>query len=72
MLTVLKETPITAYGRDCVELFVSDDEMQGMEACDLCAYRGWNDYQETQASCVDVHGCGYNANEYFLLKQMVK
>lgn len=69
MIKVLLESLITANGRDCVEQLVSDDEMHGKEACDLCAYRGWHDVQETQANCVDVHGCGYNANVYFLIKE---
>lgn len=71
MIKVLKETPTTFDGKDCIEQFVHDDEMRGYEACDVCAYRGWNNCQELQANCVDVHGCGYNANEYFLIKQMV-
>ena len=67
MITVLKETPVTAYGRDCMELLVQNDEMLGYDACDLCAYRGWNEYNETQANCVDVHGCTDLANVYFQL-----
>ena len=27
MIKVLKETPITAYGRDCIEQLVHDDDM---------------------------------------------
>ena len=70
MIKVLKETPVTAFGRDCLEQLVQDDDMHGCECCDLCAYRGWDDYQETQASCIDVHGCTYLANVYFLLSQL--
>ena len=70
MIKNLKETPTTAYGRDCLEQLVQDDEMHGYEACDLCAYRGWNDYNELQANCVDVHGCTTLANVYFLLSQL--
>lgn len=70
MITVIKETPITAYGRDCLEQLVNDDDMGPYVACDLCAYRGWFDYEECQASCSDVHGCGSNQNQYFLLSQL--
>ena len=67
MITVLKETPVTAFGRDCLELLVHDDEMLGYEACDLCAYRGMNDYEETLASCNVVHECTCLPDVYFLL-----
>ena len=70
MIKVLKETPITAFGRDCLEQLVQDDDMHGCEACDLCAYRGWNDYQEMQADCIDVHECTLLPNVYFLLSQL--
>lgn len=70
MIKVLKQTPATINGRDCLELLVQDDEMHGCEACDLCIYRSWNDYQETQANCVDVHGCTTLANVYFLASQI--
>lgn len=70
MIKVLKETPTTFGGIDCLEQLVMDDDMHGCEACDLCAYRGWDDYQEMQANCVDVHGCTYLANAYFLLSQL--
>lgn len=70
MIKVLKETPVTAFGRDCLEQLVEDDCMNGYEACDLCAYRGWNDYEEMQASCVEVHDCTPLANVYFLLSQI--
>lgn len=70
MIKVLKETPVTAFGRDCLEQLVQDDDMRGYEACDLCAYRGWNNYNDTQVNCVDVHGCTTIANVYFLLSQL--
>lgn len=70
MIKVLKETPVTAFGLDCLEQLVQDDDMHGCEACDLCAYRGWNDYEDTHANCVDVHGCTDLANVYFLLSQI--
>ena len=67
MIKVLKETPVTAYGRDCMELLVQDDEMHALVACELCAYRGWADYAECQADCCSVHGCSMDANTYFLV-----
>lgn len=70
MIKVLKKTPVTAFGRDCLELLVQDDDMTGFEACDLCAYRGWNEYEECGAPCRVVHGCGASPNQYFLLSQI--
>ena len=70
MITILKETPVTAFGRDCVEQLVQDDEMFGHDACDLCAYRDWNDYNETLASCCIVHECTCLPNVYYLLSQL--
>lgn len=71
MIKVLKQTPATINGRDCMELLVQDDDMHGYDACDHCVYRGWKNQNEMQANCVDVHGCTYLANVYFLAKQMV-
>lgn len=70
MIKILKETPVTAFGRDCMEQLVHDDDMLSYEACDLCAYRGWNDYEESGAPCRVVHGCGTSPNQYFLLSQI--
>lgn len=70
MITVIKETPITAFGRDCMEQLVFDDDLLVYEACDLCAYRDWDDYEECGAPCRIVHGCGASPNQYFLLSQL--
>lgn len=70
MITVLKETPITAFGRDCLEQLVRDDDIHAIVACELCAYRDWADYAECQADCCTVHGCTIDANTYFLLSQL--
>ena len=70
MIKVLNETPVTAFGRDCLEQLVQDDEMFGHDACDLCAYRGWVDYLETGADCCEVHRCTIVPNVYYLLSQL--
>ena len=70
MITVLKETPVTAYGRDCIEQLVHDDDMHANVACELCAYRGWDDYAEGTADCCTVHGCTIDSDTYFLLSQL--
>lgn len=70
MIKVLKETPVTAFGRDCLEQLVKDDDMHGYSACELCAYRDWFNNQETQDGCVEVHGCTQLPNIYFLLSQL--
>lgn len=67
MIKVLKETPVTAYGRDCLEQLVHDDDMHACVACELCAYRGWDGYVDGSADCCSVHGCTMDANTYFLV-----
>ena len=69
MKKVLKRTPVTAFGRDCLELLVHDDDMHACVACELCAYRDWGAYQECAADCCTVHGCTIDANTYFLVEQ---
>ena len=70
MITVLKETPVTAYGRDCIEQLVLDDDMHENVACELCAYRGWNDYAEGNVDCCTVHGCTTNFFTYFRITEL--
>lgn len=67
MITVLKETPVTAYGRDCIEQLIHDDDMHANVACELCAYRGWDDYAEGTVDCCTVHGCTVDPDTYFQL-----
>ena len=70
MITVIKETPITAFGRDCLEQLVHNDDMSAFIACDLCAYRGWVDTTETMCDCCTVHGCTTDPETYFQLSQL--
>lgn len=69
MIKVLKRTPVTAFGRDCLEQLVHDDDMHACVACERCAYRDWSAYQECAADCCTVHGCTIDANTYFLVTQ---
>lgn len=70
MIKVLKETPVTAYGHDCLEQLVHDDDCTYNFVCDNCCYRDWRDYQETAADCCTVHGYTLDPNAYFILKSL--
>lgn len=65
MITVIKETPITVDGHDCMEQLVHNNDMSAFIACDLCAYRGWYDKTDTGCDCCTVHGCTLDPETYF-------
>lgn len=65
MITVIKETPITVDGSDCMEQLVHNNDMSNFIACELCAYRGWDGWGETMADCCTVHGCTTDPETYF-------
>lgn len=69
MIRVIKKTPATINGRDCLELLVQDDFMLGYSACDLCCYRDYVPDKEIMADCATVHGCTINNDYYFLAMQ---
>lgn len=68
MITVIKETPITVNGHDCIEQLVHNDDLNDCTACDVCLYREWDDYLETLTDCNTVHDCTRDANTYYRLK----
>lgn len=70
MITILKETPITAFGRDCMEQLVQDDALSNCCPCDKCYYFGYDGYSETLASCMEVHGCTPRADVYFRIVEL--
>lgn len=70
MITVIKETPVTIDGHDCLEQLVHNNDMSNLIACDLCAYRGWSDQRETQADCCTVCGCTTDPETYFILSEL--
>lgn len=70
MIKVLKETPTTVNGVDCLELLVKDDCMPFDCVCDNCCYRYWDGNQETGADCCTVHGCTSDPNTYFELTDL--
>lgn len=65
MIRIIKKTPATINGRDCLELLVQDDCMLGYDACDLCCYRDYVPNPDLMATCQDVHGCTANPDYYF-------
>lgn len=70
MITILKETPVTAFGRDCIEMLVKDSECWGTDCCDKCCYRGWYPTEDCDADCATVHGCGTSPFRYFQVRQI--
>ena len=70
MIKVLKETPITINGSDCLEQLVHDDGMDYDCVCDNCCYRNWSDYQLIGVDCCTVHGCTRDPNTYFQISDI--
>lgn len=70
MITIIKKTPITFNGVDCMEVLVHDDNIVDCTCCDLCIYRDWDEWIDAQASCVDVHGCTSDSNTYFITEPL--
>lgn len=70
MITIVKETPITFHGEDCMEVLVHDDCITDCTCCDLCMYRDFIDWIDVQASCMDVHGCTTDASKYFIAQPL--
>lgn len=70
MTTIIKRTPITAFGRDAMELLVLDPDVWGEECCEHCCYRGYTPSAPEYVPCCDVHGCGMSPYTYFLVEQL--
>lgn len=68
MINEIKRTPITWNGKDGWEILIRNSEPANYCVCDLCMYSDWSDYEDTQATCLDVHGCGHSAFSYFIFK----
>lgn len=70
MITILKETPITFNGEDCMEVLVQNDSLEDCGCCDLCMYKSWNDWIDSCATCMDVHECTTDDRNYFITKPL--
>lgn len=70
MITVLKETPMTFHGKDCMEVLVHNDNLEFFTCCDLCIYKDYIEWIDFMASCMDVHGCGTDSRDYFIRKPL--
>lgn len=70
MITVLKETPMTLYGNDFMEVLVHDDNIIDCTCCDLCLYRDFEEWIDAGAICRDVHGCTTDSRNYFIKKPL--
>ena len=67
MITILKQTPITFKGCDALEVLVLNDELKHSEICSKCVYRQFDPDPDLCCSCVDLHGCTYNFQSYFVI-----
>lgn len=70
MITILKKTPITFNGEDCMEVLVHDDNIVNCTCCDLCMYKNYPDWMNTDATCMDVHGCKPYSSTYFITQPL--
>lgn len=70
MIDIIKRTPITIDGVDCVELLVDDDEATHQNCCDLCYYGDWTPSEDVMASCCEVHGCPRSVPYYFQIEKL--
>lgn len=66
MITVIKKTPITFKGEDCMEVMVHDDNIVDCTCCFLCMYRDFEIDNELMASCMEIHGCTVDCSNYFV------
>ena len=66
MIKILKTTPITLDGEDCLEVFILDTHFDGMDNCDACIYRDYGLVSDNPASCCEVHGCTMNQSTRFI------
>lgn len=65
MKRIIKSTPITIDGAERTEFLIDDDTVLLWDACENCCYQDWYDNSSCNASCADVHGCGYTHTTYF-------
>lgn len=70
MITIIKETPITFHGEDCMEVLVQDDAISDCTCCFLCMYRDYEINNETMASCMDVHECTTDCRKYYIKRPL--
>ena len=66
MITIVKKTPITFKGEDCMEVLVHDDNINDCRCCLLCMYRDFEIDNELMATCMDIHGCPADCSQYFI------
>lgn len=69
MITEIKRNPITYKGEDGWEVLVRDTDPAKYDICELCIYREWDDWSNTGATCLDVHGCILSSFTYFIFKK---
>lgn len=70
MITILKETPITFNGENCMEVLVEDTGLNDCTCCDKCIYQSSVEWEDGIASCMDVNGCTPDARCYFITKPL--
>jgi hypothetical protein len=69
MKKIINRTPITAFGRDVIELFVLDTNVWGDDCCEQCCYHDYTPFSPEYVSCREVHGCGLSPHTFFLIEE---
>lgn len=57
MIKIIKATPITFNGEDCLEVLIEDSRFVGLENCEACLYREDTLDLLNGINCMDAHGC---------------
>lgn len=66
MVKIIKQTPISINGTDCLELLVCDDSLR-CTPCEKCWYMDSDPDPDLLASCQEIHGCTPDINSYFVV-----
>lgn len=57
MIKIIKTTPITLDGEDCLEVLLEDSHFTGLDNCNACIYRDVEFDFELGVSCCEIHNC---------------
>lgn len=65
-MKIIKKTPYTLKGVECLLVQVLEQKYSGADCCNFCIFSQWdpgdNVYWET---CADVHSCGVSSPTFF-------
>lgn len=66
MIKILKTTPITLDGEDCLEVLIEDTHFFASDNCEACIYRDYQKDLDNDLYCSDVHNCSMNPSRRFI------